>query len=120
MPLWNCVQGVVCSSMRARHACKSAVHVRPFSAQDVVLPCSGGVAGEGLSTAQATSRRRGFSEQDQEDLYMSSHGGKSQGRAGLGVGGLPKKVAGARWAGTKTRLDSDSEAEPEVCGRIDY
>jgi hypothetical protein len=75
---------------------------------------SGGVAGEGLNKVQRSLRQRGFSEKDQEDLYMSSHGGKSQGRSGLVVGSLPKKVAGARWTGTKTKLDSDSEAEAEV------
>ncbi len=36
------------------------------------------------------------------------------GKQGLGRSDAPKKVAGARWAGTKVRLDSDDEELPEV------
>lgn len=51
----------------------------------------------------------GFSEKDQENLYSSAHDNATTGRVGLGRSSMPKKVAGVRWAGTKTRLDSDDD-----------
>ncbi|KAK9821125.1 hypothetical protein WJX81_002607 [Elliptochloris bilobata] len=51
----------------------------------------------------------GFSENDQENLYMAAHGASGKGRQGLGISGRPKNIAGARWQGTKTRLDNDDE-----------
>lgn len=61
----------------------------------------------------APKRERGFSEQDQADLYTAAHDGATQGRVGLGRSSMPKKVAGARWEGKKVRLGSDSEGEEE-------
>jgi len=57
----------------------------------------------------APNRARGFSEQDQTDLYTKAHDGATQGRVGLGRSSMPKKVAGARWEGKKTKLGSDSD-----------
>lgn len=52
----------------------------------------------------------GFSEEDQVKLYTLTQQGKSQGRQGLGTGSQPKKVASARWKGTRTAIaDSDDE-----------
>lgn len=61
----------------------------------------------------APKRERGFSEQDQADLYTAAQDGATQGRVGLGRSSMPKKVAGARWEGKKVRLGSDSESEGE-------
>jgi len=52
---------------------------------------------------------RGFSEQDQTDLFTKTYDGATQGRVGLGRSSMPKKVAGARWEGKKKKLGSDSE-----------
>jgi Pin2-interacting protein X1 len=57
----------------------------------------------------AINRARGFSEQDQTDLFTKAHDGATLGRVGLGRSSLPKKVAGARWIGKKKKLGSDSE-----------
>lgn len=54
----------------------------------------------------------GFSEQDQVDLYSLTQGGASKSKQGLGQGSAPKKVAGARWEGTKMRI-GESDSEPE-------
>lgn len=58
-------------------------------------------------------KTKGFSEQDQENLFTSAHDGATTGRIGLGRSSMPKKVAGVRWQGTKTRLDDDSDNEQE-------
>lgn len=57
----------------------------------------------------ARAGKRGFNEADQESLYMRAHGKATHGHQGLGIGSAPKKVAGARWEGTKTKLESDDE-----------
>lgn len=58
-----------------------------------------------------------FSEQDQEDLYHQTADAQRQGRGGIGQRSLPKKVAGARWQGTKVKLDDSSdEGEPGSSG----
>ena len=44
-------------------------------------------------------------------LLPQTHDGATTARQGLGRAGAPKKVAGARWQGTKTRLGSDSGSE---------
>lgn len=59
-------------------------------------------------------KTKGFSEQDQENLFTSAHDGATTGRIGLGRSSMPKKVAGVRWQGTKTRLDDDSDDEQDV------
>ncbi|EFJ47248.1 hypothetical protein VOLCADRAFT_105212 [Volvox carteri f. nagariensis] len=55
----------------------------------------------------------GFKEQDQENLYEQAQHGAAHGRQGLGRSEMPKKVAGARWCGTKTKLDEDDEDEQQ-------
>ncbi|GLI67156.1 hypothetical protein VaNZ11_011369 [Volvox africanus] len=55
----------------------------------------------------------GFQEQDQENLYEQAQHGAAHGRQGLGRSDMPKKVAGARWCGTKTKLDDDDNDEPQ-------
>ncbi|KAG2496381.1 hypothetical protein HYH03_005609 [Edaphochlamys debaryana] len=56
----------------------------------------------------------GFKEEDQENLYEQAQHGAAHGRQGLGRSDMPKKVAGARWCGTKTKLDDGDEVEEEA------
>ena len=56
---------------------------------------------------------RGFTEDDQTALYQLTQAGAVSGKVGLGKAGALKKVAGARWQGTRTVLGSDSEGEEE-------
>ena len=49
----------------------------------------------------------GFSEQDQENLYMATHLGKTSGKKGLGKGTQPKDIGGVKWAGKKTLLEDE-------------
>ena len=51
----------------------------------------------------------GFSEQDQENLYMATQAGKSAGKKGLGKSSQGKPIGGAKWEGTKTAFDGDEE-----------
>lgn len=60
----------------------------------------------------------GFSEQDQTDLYNETNKGATQGRVGLGRSSMPKKVAGARWQGKKTKLDDESDEEMDQMGDV--
>eukprot|EP00884_Botryococcus_braunii_P011075 jgi/Botrbrau1/1996/Bobra.0052s0038.1 len=71
-------------------------------------------------------RVHGFREADQEGLYNATHDKAVQGRKGLGGAQALRKVAGARWQGTRTVLDSDdddaedaSEGEPCLQNEID-
>lgn len=81
--------------------------------------CRGASTGSSPSRPRASATKAGFSEQDQTDLYTRANAGRSQGRVGLGTSSQ-RKVAGARWTGTKTKLgdsesedgDSDLAAEP--------
>lgn len=52
-------------------------------------------------------RHKGFSEKDQENLYTSAHDDATQGKSGLGRSSMPKKVAGTRWSGKKTKFDEE-------------
>lgn len=62
-------------------------------------------------------KKVGFSEKDQEDLYTNAHDHATTGRVGLGRSSMPKKVAGVRWQGKKTKLgDSDDEDDEEASG----
>ncbi|EFN54351.1 hypothetical protein CHLNCDRAFT_135612 [Chlorella variabilis] len=71
-------------------------------------------AGVGASAAApAAITIHGFSEQDQTNLYNMAHDKATKGRVGLGRGGMPKKVAGARWEGQKTRIADSSDEEEE-------
>lgn len=47
-----------------------------------------------------------------------TQGGASKSKQGLGQGSAPKKVAGARWEGTKMRI-GDSDSEPEQPEAVD-
>jgi len=51
----------------------------------------------------------GFSEQDQENLYMATQAGKSAGKKGLGKSSQGKPIGGAKWEGTKTAFDGDED-----------
>ncbi|KAL6847524.1 hypothetical protein ACP4OV_022550 [Aristida adscensionis] len=54
--------------------------------------------------------RQTFAEEDQENLYNLVQDKATSGKQGLGVKGLPMKVAGHRWKGNKTSFgDSDEE-----------
>lgn len=74
----------------------------------------GSKSGSGKPQSSSRALQKGFSEQDQENLFTSAHDGATQGRVGLGRSSMPKKVGGVRWAGTKKKLDSDSEDECPV------
>eukprot|EP00890_Picochlorum_soloecismus_P002468 jgi/Picsp_1/3221/NSC_06061-R1_d111 g-patch domain-containing protein len=74
----------------------------------------GSKSGSGKPKSSSRSLQKGFSEQDQENLFTSTHDGATQGRVGLGRSSMPTKVGGVRWAGTKKKLDSDSEDECAV------
>ncbi|GLC53435.1 hypothetical protein PLESTB_000744800 [Pleodorina starrii] len=67
----------------------------------------------GSSQGKAKINVSGFKEQDQENLYEQAQHGAAHGRQGLGRSDMPKKVAGARWCGTKTKLDEEEEDEEE-------
>jgi hypothetical protein len=53
------------------------------------------------------AQERGFSEADQVAAFNAVTDAAVKGHKGLGLQHLPKKVAGARWAGTRTVLDAD-------------
>ncbi|CAI5457417.1 unnamed protein product [Closterium sp. Yama58-4] len=58
-------------------------------------------------------KKAGFSEQDQENLYNLVHDHATSGKQGLGIGDLPRKVAGARWKGTKQTFEDLEEVSEE-------
>ena len=71
-------------------------------------------AGAMLGAEHTARKERGFCEADQEALFMDAHGGKTEGRVGLGrrSDANPLKIGGARWAGSKTAFaDADAEGE---------
>ena len=70
-----------------------------------------GSAGEPLS--EAHPHQAGFSEADQVDAFNAVTDAAVTGRRGLGVQDLPRKVAGVRFAGTKTVLDSDGDEDAD-------
>ncbi|XP_021309256.1 PIN2/TERF1-interacting telomerase inhibitor 1 isoform X1 [Sorghum bicolor] len=54
--------------------------------------------------------RQTFAEEDQENLYNLVQDKATSGKQGLGIKGLPMKVAGQRWKGNKTSfVDSDDD-----------
>ncbi|KAB8089981.1 hypothetical protein EE612_015031 [Oryza sativa] len=63
------------------------------------------------SATKGTSNvRQTFGEEDQENLYNLVQDKATSGKQGLGIKGLPIKVAGHRWKGNKTSFgDSDEE-----------
>ena len=52
----------------------------------------------------------GFKEDDQVAAWTAAQDGATKSKQGLGRSGQPRKVGGARWQGTRTKLDSDDEA----------
>jgi Pin2-interacting protein X1 len=68
-------------------------------------------AGKGDGEQKKRINTEGFLEEDQEALYTQAQLGRATGKSGLGQGSQPKKVAGARWAGTKTKIGSDSDGD---------
>lgn len=58
----------------------------------------------------------GFSEQDQENLYMATHLGKTSGKKGLGRSTQPKDIGGVKWAGKKTLLEDTEAHSGDECG----
>ncbi|KXZ53675.1 hypothetical protein GPECTOR_6g592 [Gonium pectorale] len=68
----------------------------------------------GHHTGKAKINVSGFREQDQENLYEQAQHGAAHGRQGLGRGDMPKKVAGARWCGTKTKLGDEDEEDEDA------
>lgn len=78
---------------------------------------SSGRLGDKQVKKKTEPEKVGFDEDDQERLYNATQGAATSGRAGLGIADRPKKVAGARWGGTKKKYDDDdeaNEAEPEA------
>ncbi|XP_010229284.1 PIN2/TERF1-interacting telomerase inhibitor 1 isoform X2 [Brachypodium distachyon] len=75
---------------------------------------SGGFLGaksrKNKSSERKDNVRQMFGEEDQENLYNLVQDKATSGKQGLGIKGLPMKVAGHRWKGNKTSLgDSDDE-----------
>jgi hypothetical protein len=62
---------------------------------------------------RASKHDKGFCEDDQVAAYNAVHDGATHGKQGLGVRDAPKKVAGARWAGSKVRFGEEDDAAPE-------
>ena len=62
---------------------------------------------------RASTHDKGFCEDDQVAAYNAVHDGATHGKQGLGVRDAPKKVAGARWAGSKVRFGEEDDAAPD-------
>ncbi len=60
---------------------------------------------------RGTKKAKGFCEDDQVAAYNAVHDGATHGKQGLGIRDAPKKVAGARWAGSKVRFGDDGAEE---------
>ena len=69
---------------------------------------------------RASKHDKGFCEDDQVAAYNAVHDGATHGKQGLGVRDAPKKVAGARWAGSKVRFgEEEDDAAPEAAPGVD-
>ena len=55
----------------------------------------------GSSLRRTATRQRGFSERDQEVLYMQTQDGKVKGKQGLGRAGRAGELRGVAWKGSK-------------------
>jgi len=56
----------------------------------------------------------GFSEEDQANLWQNVTDAQSKAKRGVGQGSVLGAVAGARWAGQRTKIgDSDDEEGPK-------
>ncbi|XP_010545421.1 PREDICTED: G patch domain-containing protein 4 [Tarenaya hassleriana] len=62
---------------------------------------------------KCSGERKMFCEEDQENLYNLVQDKSTAGKQGLGIKGLPKKIAGVRFQGKKTSLDSSEDEEEE-------
>ncbi|DBA74842.1 TPA: hypothetical protein ACH3X2_009183 [Trebouxia sp. C0005] len=72
----------------------------------------GNMASDVRSAGQEQGKKvqvNGFSEQDQENLYMATQAGKSAGKKGLGKSSQGKPIGGAKWEGTKTAFNGDED-----------
>ncbi|KAL6770105.1 hypothetical protein ACKKBG_A33620 [Auxenochlorella protothecoides x Auxenochlorella symbiontica] len=70
---------------------------------------------EGMRKAQEDAKR-GFTEDDQEGVYMAAHASKTQGRVGLGQAQRAVKVGGVAWTGTKVQFDEAGEDGAQTSG----
>jgi hypothetical protein len=52
----------------------------------------------------------GFREDDQVAAWTAAQDGATKSKQGLGRSEQPRKVGGAQWQGTRTKLGSDDEA----------
>jgi hypothetical protein len=69
---------------------------------------------------RASKHDKGFCEDDQVAAYNAVHDGATHGKQGLGVRDAPKKVAGARWAGSKVRFgEEEDDAAPAPASGAD-
>lgn len=73
----------------------------------------GSIKQELKSKKVESNSKKGFSEMDQENLSVLLKNHATSGHRGLGLGDAPKKVAGARWTGIKTKLCSEEEEEED-------
>jgi Pin2-interacting protein X1 len=78
---------------------------------------SGGLLGAGSRKrsrdVKIVKERTMFHEDDQENLYNLVQDNATTGKQGLGIKGLPKKIAGARFQGKKTSFDDDSDDDED-------
>ncbi|KAF8780446.1 hypothetical protein HU200_001568 [Digitaria exilis] len=66
--------------------------------------------------------RQTFAEEDQENLYNLVQDKATSGKQGLGIKGLPMKIAGHRWKGNKTSFgdsDEDDSAQSDEYSEIE-
>ncbi|RLM62079.1 PIN2/TERF1-interacting telomerase inhibitor 1 [Panicum miliaceum] len=66
--------------------------------------------------------RQTFAEEDQENLYNLVQDKATSGKQGLGIKGLPMKIAGHRWKGNKTSFgdsDDDDSAQSDEFSEIE-
>ncbi|XP_057521147.1 G-patch domain-containing protein 1 isoform X2 [Amaranthus tricolor] len=62
------------------------------------------------------SKKIGFLEEDQENLYNLVHDKKTSGRQGLGIRDRPIKVGGCRFGGKKTTFDDSDDDDGDGDG----
>ncbi|XP_078438268.1 D111/G-patch domain-containing protein [Wolffia australiana] len=67
------------------------------------------------TTSQCLSDKpkKGFLEEDQENLYKLVQDKATSGKQGLGIRDKPKKVAGTYWKGKRLLLDDDDESSAD-------
>ena len=74
---------------------------------------------EGMRKAESGVKDKGFTEDDQEQVYTRAQESQRKGHGGLGQSRRTIKVDGQAWAGTRTRFEDEapSEAEAETGGQ---